>query len=95
MQSEVDNEKDNADWEKQREEAKRKDDEKTEKNRKRREKKRNARGKKGGGKDTMMEVDKPSTMKGPSVSSQVEQDASAEGQVSYGEVPGVIIHDED
>jgi hypothetical protein len=95
MQSEVDNEKDNADWEKQREEAKRKDDEKTEKNRKRREKKRNARGKKGGGKDTTMEVDKPSTTKGPSVPSRVNQEASAEGQASYEDAPGVIIHDED
>ncbi|KAJ6115590.1 hypothetical protein N7523_006007 [Penicillium sp. IBT 18751x] len=95
MQSEVEKEKENADWEKQREEAKRKDDEKTEKNRKRREKKRNARGKKGGGQNATMEVDKPSITKGPSVPSQDNQEASTEAQVSYGEIPGVIIHDED
>ncbi|OQD76192.1 hypothetical protein PENDEC_c005G06290 [Penicillium decumbens] len=93
MQSEIDKEKYNEDWERQREEAKRKDDEKTEKNRKRREKKRAARGKKGG-KDSM-DVDKPSTMKGPSVSSQTNEDVDSVGQVPHAEVPGVIIHDED
>ncbi|KAJ5211952.1 uncharacterized protein N7498_003598 [Penicillium cinerascens] len=94
MQSEVDQEKDNAEWEKQREEAKRKDDEKTEKNRKRREKKRATRGKKGG-KDSAMDMDKSSTTKAPSVPSQTDQGVNAEGQVPHGEVPGVIIHDED
>ncbi|KAJ5174616.1 uncharacterized protein N7482_000493 [Penicillium canariense] len=96
MQAEVDKEKNNADWEKQREEAKRKDDEKTEKNRRRREKKRAARG---GNKDSgkpSMDVDKPST-KGPKPPSRaIDQTADGgEGHQPAEEVPGVIIHEDD
>lgn len=99
MQAEVDKEKVDKDWEKEREETRKKDDEKTEKNRRRREKKRAARGNKkdagahGAGSAGRMDVDKPSVKGmaalGPSGDSKVE------GQVSYEEVPGVIIHDED
>lgn len=99
MQAEVDKEKVDKDWEKEREETRKKDDEKTEKNRRRREKKRAARGNKkdaganSAGSAGRMDVDKPSvkgmTDPGPSGDSKVD------GQVSYEEVPGVIIHDED
>lgn len=96
MQSEVDQEKDNASWEKEREEARRKDEEKTDKNRRRREKKKNARGKKGGDK---MEMDtaptKPSAAPGTTVSARGDKNGVvADGQPAQ-EVPGVIIHDDD
>ena len=96
MQSEVDKEKGDAEWEKQREEARRKDEEKTEKNRRRREKKRAARngGKKDGG-NGGMDVDRPS-VKGPLPPSR-DLDHAADGGEGHpsAEVPGVIIHDED
>lgn len=100
MQSEVDKEKGDAEWEKQREEARRKDEEKTEKNRRRREKKRAARsgGKKdsgGGNGNGGMEVDRTS-FKGPLPPNRdMDQTVDdGEGHPST-EVPGVIIHDED
>ncbi|KAJ5354760.1 hypothetical protein N7541_005804 [Penicillium brevicompactum] len=93
MQSEVDQEKDNESWEKERAEAKRKDDEKTDKNRRRREKKKNARGKKGGDK-----MDTAPTKTGPApgtmVSADGDSNGAADGQPAQ-EVPGVIIHDDD
>ncbi|CAG7918049.1 unnamed protein product [Penicillium olsonii] len=94
MQSEVDQEKDNASWEKERAEAKRKDDEKTDKNRRRREKKRNARGKKG---DKMDAAPTAGPAPGTMVSAEGENGAApgaADGQPAQ-EVPGVIIHDDD
>ncbi|KAJ5890995.1 uncharacterized protein N7473_007223 [Penicillium subrubescens] len=104
MQSEVDKEKGDAEWEKQREEARRKDEEKTEKNRRRREKKRAARsgGKNegGGGNGTRnggMDVDR-SLFKGPGpLPPSRDMDPTADGCEGYSsaEVPGVIIHDED
>ncbi|KAJ5390412.1 uncharacterized protein N7496_001480 [Penicillium cataractarum] len=97
MQSEVDREKGDAEWEKQREETKRKDEEKTEKNRRRREKKRAARSgnKKADGGNGAMDVDRPS-MKGLLPPNR-DMDQSADGVEGYpsAEVPGVIIHDED
>lgn len=97
MQSEVDREKGDAEWEKQREETKRKDEEKTEKNRRRREKKKAARSgnKKEGGGNGAMDVDKPSR-KGPLPPSR-DMDQAADGVEGHpsAEVPGVIIHDED
>lgn len=97
MQAEVDKEKEDKDWEKEREEARRRDEEKTEKNRKRREKKKAARGKngasgKGGGVPERMEVEKVSMVKGPA--GPRRDGNGAEGQAQQGEV-GVIIHDED
>lgn len=97
MQSEVDQEKDNAEWEKERAEAKRKDDEKTDKNRRRREKKKNARGKNGGDK-----TNTAPTKAGPAPGTTLSADGNKDG-VAHGatdgqpvqEVPGVIIHDDD
>lgn len=94
MQSEVDAEKNNETWEKEREEKKRKDDEKTEKNRRRREKKKNARGKKGG--DQMDTAPVESSAAPGSMVTMADQDGGdADGQVAQQEVPGVIFHDED
>lgn len=96
MQSEVDKEKGDAEWEKQRDEARRKDEEKTEKNRRRREKKRAARsGNKKEGGNGGMDVDRPS-VKGPLPPSR-DMDHTADGGEGHpsAEVPGVIIHDED
>jgi len=100
MQSEVDKEKGDEEWEKERAETKRKDDEKTEKNRRRREKKKAARGKKGVDEPkapgTAVAVDKNAGMKGPRVPGLPnEQDGAADGQQQYEEVPGVIIHEDD
>ncbi|KAJ5439579.1 uncharacterized protein N7458_010577 [Penicillium daleae] len=99
MQSEVDKEKGNAEWEKQREEARRKDEEKTEKNRRRREKKRAARSgnkKDKDGGNGGMDVDGPS-IKGPLPPSRDMDHTTADGGEGHptAEVPGVIIHDED
>ncbi|KAJ5211216.1 hypothetical protein N7491_011036 [Penicillium cf. griseofulvum] len=94
MQSEVENEKSDEAWEKEREEAKRKDDEKTEKNRRRREKKRNARGKKGGDQNDVAPAP-GSAAPGTMVTMEDQDGDAAEGQVPQQEVPGVIIHDED
>ncbi|KAJ5793693.1 hypothetical protein N7457_000292 [Penicillium paradoxum] len=95
MQSEVDKEKDTANWEKEREEAKRKDDEKTEKNRRRREKKKNAKGKKGGGDQKDTASTKTSAAPGSMVPATDNDGVAAEGQMPVQEVPGIIIHDED
>ncbi|KAJ5577683.1 uncharacterized protein N7459_006647 [Penicillium hispanicum] len=100
MQSEVDKEKDDANWEKQREEAKRKDDEKTEKNRRRREKKKAARGNNKNASGGKMDVDQPSSLaKGPQAPGATNihsgADADADAAVHQVEVPGVIIHEED
>lgn len=97
MQSEVDKEKFDADWEKQREEAKRKDDEKTEKNRRRRDKKKAARGNKkdanGKGVAAKMDIDTFSAGQGLAAPDPIP--ANAGEQVQHAEVPGVIIHEED
>ncbi|GLI72878.1 hypothetical protein PoHVEF18_001062 [Penicillium ochrochloron] len=100
MQSEVDKEKGDAEWEKGREEARRKDEEKTEKNRRRREKKKAARsgGKKDGGNGKGIggvDVDRTS-FKGPLPPSR-DMDRTVDDGEGYpsAEVPGVIIHDED
>ncbi|KAJ5950304.1 uncharacterized protein N7479_008717 [Penicillium vulpinum] len=98
MQSEVDNEKNDEAWEKERAETKRKDDEKTEKNRRRREKKKNARGKKGGngGGDEMdIAPVKDSAAPGSMVTMGDQDGGAGEGQLGQQEVPGVIFHDED
>ncbi|EKV16418.1 hypothetical protein PDIG_20940 [Penicillium digitatum PHI26] len=96
MQSEVDAEKNNEIWEKEREERKRKDDEKTEKNRRRREKKKNARGKKGSGDQNENAHVESSAIPGSMATMEDDQDGGAlDGQVAQQEVPGVIIHDED
>ncbi|KAJ5692871.1 hypothetical protein N7462_002294 [Penicillium macrosclerotiorum] len=95
MQAEVDNENDDAAWEKEREESKRKDEEKTDKNRRRREKKRAAKNnKKPAG--SAMDVDKAQSMEepNPSVQEKNADSEDAEGQPAA-EVPGIIIHDED
>ncbi|KAJ5293728.1 hypothetical protein N7508_008549 [Penicillium antarcticum] len=92
MQSEVDKEKDNESWEKEREEAKRKDDEKTEKNRRRREKRKNVKGKKGG---AAQKGDSAVTgLAAPDMDTSADGIKGAEGAVSQ-EVAGVIIHDDD
>ncbi|KXG46478.1 uncharacterized protein PGRI_053340 [Penicillium griseofulvum] len=93
MQSEVENEKSDEAWEKEREEAKRKDNEKTEKNRRRREKKRNLRAKKGGDQNDVAPVNGPAP--GSMVTMEDHDGGAVEGQVPQQEVPGVIIHDED
>lgn len=93
MQSEVDKEKDDARWKKEREEAELKDKEKTDKNRRRRAKKKNAREKK---KDDVM-VDTPPVETAPAPGTMVVDDKNgdvADGQPAQ-EVPGVIIHDDD
>ncbi|KAJ5590701.1 hypothetical protein N7450_004673 [Penicillium hetheringtonii] len=100
MQSEVDKEKGDEEWEKERAETKRKDDEKTEKNRRRREKKKAARGKKGVDEPkapgTAVAVDKNVGIKGPRAPGLPnEQDGAADEQQQYEEVPGVIIHEDD
>lgn len=100
MQSEIDKEKGDEEWYKEREDTKRKDDEKTDKNRRRREKKKAARGKKMGGSEakapgTAMEVDKNVAMKGPRAPGQQDTAGTADGQPQYVEVPGVIIHEDD
>ncbi|KAJ5135563.1 Protein of unknown function DUF1168 [Penicillium bovifimosum] len=99
MQEEVDQEKNNAQWEKEREEARRRDAEKTEKNRKRREKKK-SKGKKGGGggnggepMDTAPTKDVPAP--GSMVPAEANDGDATDGPVAVQEVPGVIIHDED
>ncbi|KAJ5511621.1 hypothetical protein N7453_003724 [Penicillium expansum] len=93
--SEVDAEKNNETWEKEREEKKRKDDEKTEKNRKRREKKKNARGKKGGGDQNDNAPVESSAAPGWMVTMEDQDGGAVDGQVAQQEVPGVIFHDED
>lgn len=95
MQSEVDTEKNNETWEKEREEKKRKDDEKTEKNRKRREKKKNARGKKGNGDQMDIAPVESSAAPGSMVTMGDQDGGAVDGQVAQQEVPGVIFHDED
>lgn len=94
MQSEVDAEKNNETWEKEREEKKRKDDEKTEKNRRRREKKKNARGKKGADQMDTAPVES-SAAPGSMVTMADQNGGDVDGQVAQQEVPGVIFHDED
>ncbi|KAJ5815965.1 hypothetical protein N7447_008198 [Penicillium robsamsonii] len=95
MQSEVDNEKSDEAWEKEREETKRKDNEKTEKNRRRREKKKNARGKKGGGDQNDVAPVKSAAAPGSMVTMEDRDGGATDGQVGEQEVPGVIFHDED
>lgn len=97
MQGEVDKEKGDAEWQREREEARRRDEEKTEKNRKRREKrnaaKKKSNDKKGGGangnnggdKGEGMAVDEPGTE---------AQNAGADGVAVVAETPGVIIHED-
>jgi hypothetical protein len=94
MQSEVDQEKDNARWEKEREEAKRRDEEKTDKNRRRREKKKNARGKKGEKMDVDAGSVKAAAAPGTMVADGDKNGPGADGQPAQ-EVPGVIFHDDD
>lgn len=95
MQSEVDKEKGDAEWEREREEARRKDEEKTDKNRRRREKKKAARGnnKKGSGANGgKMDIDTVSTGNGLAAPDQETGNAGVE---PVAETPGVIIHEED
>lgn len=97
MQSEVDKEKDNADWDKEREAMKKKDEEKTEKNRRRREKKRAARGNK---KDdsAKMDVDDKTSSKPEGLGPRpqvAENGDTVDDHGQQAELPGVIIHDDD
>ncbi|KAH8424122.1 uncharacterized protein LDX57_001876 [Aspergillus melleus] len=91
MQGEVDKEKEDEEWDRQREETRRKDEEKTEKNRRRREKKKNA--KKGGNGD---KAKGENTMATDSTGGA----ASGDGEGTTGETaqaeetPGLIIHDD-
>ncbi|KAJ5576874.1 hypothetical protein N7535_003800 [Penicillium sp. DV-2018c] len=96
MQEEVDQEKNNAMWEKEREEARRRDAEKTEKNRKRREKKKN-KGKKGGNGGDARETAPTKNVAAPGsmVPAEGNDGDATDGPVAVQEVPGVIIHDED
>ncbi|KAJ5155886.1 hypothetical protein N7492_008689 [Penicillium capsulatum] len=96
MQSEVDKEKNDEEWEKERQEAKRKDDEKTEKNRRRRDKKKAARGKKDGGAKAggKMDIDKVSAGQGLAAPHLNSADGGDEQPQYAAEVPGVIIHED-
>lgn len=86
MEEELKKEKDEIEFNKAREEAKRKDEEKTEKNRKKREKRKKGKGKKGksGGDEDG----------GNDATDAAVPEAKEDGHEN-GEVPGVIIHDED
>ena len=98
MQLEVDKEKGDAEWAKQRDEAKRKDDEKTEKNRRRREKKKAARGNNKDASGGMMDLDKASSAPRPreyGPRNGQSADADADASLPIVEVPGVIIHEDE
>lgn len=102
MQSEVDREKGDEEWEMEREETRRRDEEKTEKNRKRREKrnaaKKKSNGKKGGGAgangngDNGDNGDKGDGMAVDEIG--LDAHAGAHGVGIVEETPGVIIHDD-
>ena len=99
MQSEVDKEKGDAEWEKQRDEARRKDEEKTEKNRRKRDKRKAA--KKGNARQPKTEgmvIDSEGpTKKGPEQKpdgTNGEHPGEASGHDQIDETPGVIIHDD-
>lgn len=97
MEEELKKEKDEIEFNKAREEAKRKDEEKTEKNRKKREKRKKGKGKKGksggdedGGNDATDAAVKGNATNGDAAVPEAKEDGHENG-----EVPGVIIHDED
>ncbi|KAF3492274.1 uncharacterized protein GIQ15_01791 [Arthroderma uncinatum] len=101
MDEELKKEKDELEFNKAREEARRKDEEKTEKNRKKREKRKKTKGKKGktgvedGGEVVAdQEMAANGAAKGTSADGVTGQEAKVDGY-DNGEVPGVIIHDED
>lgn len=97
MQSEVDKEKNDAEWEKDREATKKKDEEKTDKNRRRREKKRAARSNKkddSGKMDVDGKASKPS-IAGPRPPVAGSGDSAADAHEQQKEAAGVIIHDDD
>ena len=100
MQSEVDREKGDEEWEKEREETRRRDEEKTEKNRKRREKrnaaKKKSNGKKGGaGVGANGNGDGDNGGEGMAVEETgVDAHAGAHGVGVVEERPGVIIHED-
>ncbi|RAK98272.1 PRKRIP1 family protein [Aspergillus ibericus CBS 121593] len=94
MQSEVDKEAEDKEWEKKREEARRKDEEKTEKNRKRREKRNAKKGKKNAANGDKMVVDEVGKKEvGPSVHQDGEKEVG-DAPVEATEVTGVIIHED-
>lgn len=99
MEEELKKEKDDIEFNKAREEAKRKDEEKTEKNRRKREKRKKGKGKKGksggddddgGGNDAT-----DAAVKGRATNGDATVSGTKEDGHDNGEVPGVIIHDED
>ncbi|KAK2879463.1 hypothetical protein FQN49_000847 [Arthroderma sp. PD_2] len=97
MDEELKKEKDELEFNAAREEARRKDEEKTEKNRKKREKRKKGKGKKGkGGEEDAVgqETVTKGAVKGDSVDKNTAQEAKGD-EYENGEVPGVIIHDED
>lgn len=96
MQSEVDREKGDEEWEIEREETRRRDEEKTEKNRKRREK-RNAAKKKSNGKKAGAGANGNGDEKVDRMAvdeTGVDAHAGAHGVGIVEETPGVIIHDD-
>ncbi|KAM5451482.1 hypothetical protein MaudCBS49596_003754 [Microsporum audouinii] len=98
MEEELKKEKDEEEFNKAREEARRKDEEKTERNRRKREKRKKGKGKKGksggeeGGDDNAGDLGVVDN--GVAKGSSTDQGIKADGHEN-GEVPGVIIHDED
>ncbi|DAA79063.1 TPA_exp: Uncharacterized protein A8136_2848 [Trichophyton benhamiae CBS 112371] len=98
MEEELKKEKDDIEFNKAREEAKRKDEEKTEKNRRKREKRKKGKGKKGksGGDDDGGGNDATdAAVKGRATNGDATVSGTKEDGHDNGEVPGVIIHDED
>ncbi|PWY80349.1 DUF1168-domain-containing protein, partial [Aspergillus sclerotioniger CBS 115572] len=94
MQSEVDKEVEDKEWEQKREEARRKDEEKTEKNRKRREKRNAKKGKKNASNGDKMAVDEAGKKEvGPSVNKDGDKQSGGDVPEEATEVTGVIIHD--
>ena len=96
MEEELKKEKDEIEFNKAREEARRKDEEKTEKNRRKREKRKKGKGKKGksgddedGGNNAT-----DAAVKGRATNEGAAPETNEDGHEN-GEVPGVIIHDED
>lgn len=96
MQDEVDQEKAQDEWQREREETRRKDEERTEKNRKRRDKRRAAKKNnpgKPGEPGALPELSGGGSGKGTGVEGE-GQGGSANGVDQSAEMPGVIIHED-
>ena len=94
MQSEVDKEKGDDEWVREREETRKKDDEKTEKNRKRREKRNAAKKKKDDKGGAGVGSAKASGRMAVDADPGVHNAANDGGVPPAEETPGVIIHDD-